>query len=139
MVYFTTGNAANTFWGVNRAGSNLYSASILALDATSGELQWFYQYAHHDIWVCDGPQPTVLLTYNGVPAIEHTSKTGYMFVLDRASGEPLIPYQEVAIPPTPANAAFQNPWPTQPVSSIESLTEHQVEPLPAGYTAAPQW
>ena len=66
--------------------------------------------------------------YNGVPAIEHTSKTGYMLILDRASGEPLIPYQEVAIPPTPANAAFQNPWPTQPVSSIESLTEHHSRP-----------
>jgi len=139
MVYFSTGNAANMFWGVNRAGTNLFSASIVAVDATSGELQWFFQYAHHDMWDFDGPQPTILLSYNGTPALEHTSKTGYMFILDRASGEPLIPYQEVAIPPTPANAAFQNPWPTQPVSSIESLTEHQVEPLPAGYTAAPQW
>jgi quinohemoprotein ethanol dehydrogenase len=139
MVYISTGNAANMFWGVNRAGSNLYSASIVAVDATSGELQWFFQYAHHDMWDFDGPQPTILLSYNGTPAIEHTSKTGYMFILDRASGEPLIPYQEVAIPSTPANAAFQNPWPTQPVSAIESLTPHQVTGLPAGYTAAPMW
>jgi quinohemoprotein ethanol dehydrogenase len=141
MVYFTTGNAANMFWGVNRAGTNLYSASILAVDATSGELQWYFQYAHHEMWDMDGPQPTVLLTVNGIPAVEHTSKTGYMFVLDRASGESLFAYDEVAAPPTPANAAFQNPWPTQPVSSIESLTEHQVEAdtLAPGTIAAPQW
>ncbi len=136
MVYFSTGNAFPDFYGANRAGTNLYSASIVALDATSGELQWFFQGVHHDIWDFDGPQPTVLLNYNGVPALEHTSKTGWMWILDRASGEPLIPYQEVAIPPTPANAKFQNPWPTQPVSSIESLVQHQATGLPAGYTAA---
>src|ERR1700733_13427838 len=125
MVYISTGNAANMFWGVNRAGTNLFSASIIAVDATSGELQWFFQYAHHDMWDMDGPQPTILLSYNGTPALQHTSKTGYMFILDRASGEPLIPYEEVAIPPTPANAAFQLPWPSQPESSIQSLVEHQ--------------
>ena len=84
------------------------------------------------MWDFDGPQPTVLFSWNGIPAIEHTSKTGYMWILDRASGEPLIPYEEVAVPPTPANAAFQNPWPTQPVSSIESLTEHQADRIAPG-------
>jgi quinohemoprotein ethanol dehydrogenase len=139
MVYFSTGNAGTTFWGGNRAGTNLFATSIVALDATDGTLQWFFQYAHHDIWDCDGPQPTILLSYNGTPALEHTSKTGYMFILDRASGEPLIPYQEVAVPPTPANAAWQNPWPTQPVSSIESITQHLATGLTAGYIAAPMW
>jgi len=63
-----------------------------------------------------------------------------MFIVDRRTGESLYSYKEVPIPPTPAEAAFQHPWPTQPVSSIESLTEHQAElPLPAGHTAAPQW
>jgi quinohemoprotein ethanol dehydrogenase len=139
MVYFSTGNAGTTFWGGNRAGTNLYATSMVALDATSGELQWFFQETHHDLWDFDGPQPTVLLTVNGVPAIEHTSKTGYMWILDRASGESLWPYDEVAVPPTPANAAWQNPWPTQPVSSIESITEHQATGLSAGYIAAPMW
>jgi len=139
MVYFSTGNAGTTFWGGNRAGTNLYATSIVALDATSGELQWFFQETHHDIWDFDGPQPTVLLTVNGIPAIEHTSKTGYMWILDRASGESLYAYNEVAVPPTPASAAWQNPWPTQPQSSIESLTQHQTATLPAGYTAAPMW
>ena len=70
-------------------------------------------------------QPTMLFSLNGVPAIEGTTKAGYTFILDRASGESLFPYEEVAVPPTPANAAYQHPWPTQPVSSIESLAERR--------------
>jgi len=139
MVYFSTGNAFPWLWTAARAGTNLYSASIVALDATTGELQWFFQETHHDMWDYDGPQPTMLLTVNGVPALEHTSKNGFMWVLDRASGESLFPYGEVAIPPVPANAAFQNAWPTQPESSIEPLVQHQATGLPAGYTAAPMW
>jgi quinohemoprotein ethanol dehydrogenase len=135
MVYFSTGNAYPDLNGANRAGTNLFAASIVAIDATTGTLQWFFQETHHDLWDLDGPQPTVLLSYNGVAAIEHTSKTGWMWILDRASGEPLIPYQEVAVS-SPANAAFQNPWPTQPESSIESITQHTATELPAGYIAA---
>jgi quinohemoprotein ethanol dehydrogenase len=139
MVYFATGNAYPWPWAGNRAGTNLYATSVIALDATSGELQWFFQWAHHDLWDFDGPQPTILLSYNGTPAIEHTSKTGYMFILDRASGEPLIPYDEVAVPPTPASAQFEHPWPTQPVSSFESLTPHLATGLAPGQIAAPMW
>jgi quinohemoprotein ethanol dehydrogenase len=139
MVYFSTGNAAPNLYVADRAGTNLYAASMVALDATSGELQWFFQEVHHDMWDFDGPQPTLLFTWNGIPAIEHTNKTGFVWILDRASGEPLFPYAEVPVPPTAANAEFQHPWPTQPVSSIGSITEHQATGLPAGFTAAPMW
>jgi alcohol dehydrogenase (cytochrome c) len=141
MVYFSTGNAAPNGYVANRAGTNLYAASIVALDATSGELQWFFQEAHHDMWDFDGPQPTVLFSWNGIPALEHTNKTGYTWILDRASGESLFPYNEVAIPPTPADALFQHPWPTQPETTIGTLAEHVAEPgsLPPGAIAAPMW
>jgi quinohemoprotein ethanol dehydrogenase len=141
MVYFSTGNAYPWPYAATRAGTNLYAASIVALDATSGELQWFFQEAHHDMWDFDGPQPTLLFTWNGIPAIEHTNKTGYVWLLDRASGESLFPYDEVAVPPTPADALFQNPWPTQPEATIGTLAEHQVEAdsLAAGEIAAPMW
>ena len=142
MVYFSTGNAFPWTWAGNRAGTNLFATSIVALDATAGTLQWYFQYAHHDQWDFDGPQPTMLFTLNGVPALEHTSKTGWTFVLDRASGEPLFPYGEVPIPPDiTGGAAFQNSWPTQPVSGIESLVEHlaEADTLPPGAVAAPQW
>jgi PQQ-dependent dehydrogenase (methanol/ethanol family) len=139
MVYFSTGNAYPWPYAGNRAGTNLFATSIVAVDATSGELQWFFQWTHHDQWDFDGPQPTVLFSYGGIPALEHTSKTGYMFILDRASGEPLIPYQEVAVPPATADGAFQQPWPTQPESSIQSLVAHQATNLAPGEIAAPMW
>jgi quinohemoprotein ethanol dehydrogenase len=139
MVYFSVGNPNATYNAVDRTGANLYTDSMVALDATSGELQWFFQMVHHDLWDYDAAQPTMLFSLNGIPAIEGTTKAGYTFILDRASGESLFPYQEVAVPPTPANAAYQHPWPTQPVSSIESLAEHIAEPgsVPAGVVAAP--
>jgi glucose dehydrogenase len=102
-------------------------------------LQWFFQETHHDLWDFDGPQPTILLSWNGIPAISHTSKTGWMWILDRASGQSLYAYDEVAVPPTPANAAWQNPWPTQPQSSIETLNQHQTQTLPAGFINPPMW
>ena len=86
MVYFDTGNPNQSYDGAQRAGANLYTESIVALDATSGELQWFFQMVHHDIWDYDGGQPTVLLTVNGVPAVEGATNRDD-FVLDRASGE----------------------------------------------------
>lgn len=159
MLYFATGNAYPwpspcAFFGVvpvgcpgnGREGTNLYSTSIVALDSTTGEHKWHFQFAHHDMWDFDGPQPTVLLTVRGIPAIEHTSKTGYMFILNRQTGESLFPYKEV---PVPTDPAWESPWPTQPVSSIESLTEHSVGPciaivsgcvpVPPGVVAAAQW
>jgi quinohemoprotein ethanol dehydrogenase len=140
MLYFATGNAYPWPYAGNHAGKNLYSCSIVAIDSRNGEYKWHFQFAHHDMWDFDGPQPTVLLDVKGTPAIAHTSKTGYTFILDRRTGESLFPWSEVPIPPTPSNAAFQHPWPTQPVSSIGTLLEHSAElPLPAGYVAAPMW
>jgi quinohemoprotein ethanol dehydrogenase len=159
MLYFSTGNAYPwpspcAFFGVvpvgcpgnGREGTNLYSTSIVAVDSRTGEHKWHFQFAHHDMWDFDGPQPTVLLTVHGIPAIEHTSKTGYMFILNRRTGESLFPYQEVSVPTVPA---WESPWATQPVSSIESLTEHSVGPciaivagcvpVPAGVVPAAQW
>jgi len=140
-VYFATGNAARDLFGGDREGMNLYSASIVAVDVKTGTLKWYFQEAHHDMWDYDGPSPTVLLTVNGVPAIAHTSKTGFMWILDRRTGKSLFPYTEVPVPTEPA---WQHPWPTQPESSIESLTPHKMldsdaDAMPPGFVAAPMW
>jgi quinohemoprotein ethanol dehydrogenase len=142
MVYFNVGNPGDASLGVNREGANLYSDSMVALDATTGELQWFFQMVHHDLWDFDACQPVMLFSWNGIPAIHGTTKAGYDFILDRASGESLFPYQEVAVPPTPAAvAAYAHPWPTQPVSSIESLARFTVDPasVPPGAVAVPEF
>lgn len=140
-LYFATGNAYPWPYVGNHAGLNLYSASIVAIDSRTGEHKWHFQFAHHDMWDFDGPQPTILFTtHNGTPAIAHTSKTGYTYILDRRNGKALFPWTEVPVPPTPPDAAFQHPWPTQPESSIESLLEHEAElPLAPGYVAAAMW
>jgi PQQ-dependent dehydrogenase (methanol/ethanol family) len=140
MIYFGTGNPSPDL-GVNREGTNLYSCSIVALDATTGELQWYFQMIHHDLWDFDSAQPLVLFSWNGIPAVEGTTKAGSTYILDRANGKALIPYKEVAVPPTPANAAFQHPWPTQPVSSMETLAQQHVNPwsVPAGDVAVPMF
>ncbi len=138
-LYFATGNAYPLLSGGGRAGKDLYSSSIVAIDSRTGEYKWDFQFAHHDMWDFDGPQPTVLFDHNGIPAIAHTSKTGFTFILDRRTGKSLFPYSEVPVPMTPA---WQHPWPTQPESSIESLTEHAVEAgatLPVPYVSAQQW
>ena len=138
MLYFSTGNAYPWPYTGNHAGLNLYSTSIVAIDSRKGEYKWHFQFVHHDQWDFDGPQPTVLIDVHGIPAIAHTSKTGYTFILDRRTGKSLFPWSEVPIPATPADAEFQHPWPTQPVSSIETLEEQEVElPLLSPFIAAP--
>ncbi len=137
LLYFSTGNAYPWPWAGDREGTNLYANSIVAVDSRNGELSWYFQDAHHDMWDFDGPQPTVLFTVNGIPAISHTSKTGYTYILDRATGQSLFPWSEVAVPTEPS---WQHPWPTQPQSSIETLTEHKYQgKVPEGFTAADMW
>jgi alcohol dehydrogenase (cytochrome c) len=136
MVYIATGNAGPDINGVVRAGTNLYTVSVVALSLKTGALQWYFQESHHDLWDYDATPLTVLFTYNGAPAIAHQGKTGYTFILDRRTGVPLSPVNEVSVPTTPS---WQNPWPTQPESVIESLTPHSVAYVPPGYTAAPMW
>ncbi len=101
-VYASTGSAAFDFYGGDRKGDNLFANSILALDASSGKLQWYYQVIHHDVWDRDLPAPPVLaeLEVNGEVrevAIQAT-KTGYLFILDRDTGKPVYPVDEVTVP-----------------------------------------
>ena len=60
LLYFSTGNASPDLFGGKRAGDNLFSSSILALDAKTGEYRWHFQEVHHDIWDYDAPSPVVL-------------------------------------------------------------------------------
>jgi glucose dehydrogenase len=82
-----------------------------------------FQETHHDLWDCDSAQPTMLFSVerdgDRIPALGHCSKNGNYYILDRRNGEPIFPVKEVAVPVSPA---WQNAWPTQPVSSVEPLT-----------------
>lgn len=142
LVYVNTGNAAPDVYGADRAGKNLHTASIVALDIRSGQVKWAYQQTHHDIWDYDSAQPSVLFDVqkNGetIPALGECSKNGYYYILDRDTGSTVYPAPETTVPTQPA---WQNPWPTQPESTVESLTPHTVLPgtVPSKYLTAPQY
>jgi alcohol dehydrogenase (cytochrome c) len=142
LVYIDTGNAAPDVNGIHRAGDDLFSASIVALDYRTGAFRWAFQDVHHDIWDYDSAQPPILFdgVRNGQPyaGIGNCSKNGNYYILDRASGVPVFPVTET---PVPTHPAWQHPSPTQPLSSVEPLAPLSVQPgtVPASFTTAPEY
>ena len=116
ILFAGTGSPADDFYGGERPGKNLYSDSVIALDAKTGKLLWYFQAVHHDEWDNDFASPPVLVTVtkNGrrVDAVAATNKTGFVYVFDRVTGKSLFPIDEVAAPP--ATAPGDTAWPTQP-------------------------
>ena len=91
IVYWQTGNAGNDLNGDERQGDNLYSASILALDARTGKLKWHYQYTPHDVWDWDAVQPPVLVDAEWEGQMRklllQANRNGFFYVLDRTNGK----------------------------------------------------
>ena len=127
MLYFSTSNAS-PWTGGNRKGENLFTASIVALDAETGEYKWHYQQVHHDLWDFDSPSPTVLFDgeMNGEErkGVGEPSKTGWVYLLDRETGKPIYPIPEVKVPQDPS----QNTWPTQPEPTMEPFSPIEATP-----------
>ena len=142
LIYLNTGNAAPDVLGQNRPGINLYSCSLVALNIDSGNVIWFFQEVHHDIWDYDAATTTVLfdLVQGAVstPALAHTGKNGELYILDRRNGNPLYAVTEVPVPTT--NPPYQNAFPTQPHSAVEHLTPFGfVRPNDTGIPSAPRY
>ncbi|PRY16381.1 quinoprotein glucose dehydrogenase [Pontibacter ummariensis] len=118
VVYTGTGSASFDFYGGNRHGENLFANCILALDAETGKRLWHFQTQHHDIWDRDLPCPPnlVTVTHNGkkIDALVAATKDGLVFVLNRDTGEPLFPVEEVPVT-TEGALPGEQPWPTQPI------------------------
>lgn len=117
IIYVPTGSAGYDFYGGNRPGNNLYANCLLALDAATGERKWHFQFVHHDVWDRDLPSPPTLvqLKRNGkrIDAVAQITKSGFVFVFDRVSGESLFPIQEIAVPLN--GVPGEKPSATQPV------------------------
>ena len=103
IVYVPTGSAVFDFYGGDRVGNDLFANSMLALDAETGRLLWYFQGVHHDLWDRDFPSPPALITVrrNGksIDAVAQTTKQGWVFVFDRTNGQPLFPIEERKVPP----------------------------------------
>jgi len=116
LVFLPTGSPAYDFYGADRKGKNLFGNSVVALDALSGKLIWHFQAVHHDIWDYDLPaQPTlVTVRHNGqdIPAVAQVTKMGFVFVLNRLTGEPLFPLEERPVPAS--EVPKEKTWATQP-------------------------
>jgi len=117
LVFLPTGSAAFDFWGGDRVGANLFANCVLVLKAATGERVWHYQTIRHDVWDRDLPAAPILVTItregNKVDAVAQVTKSGFVFLFDRLTGDPLFPIEEVAVPPSDLEGEVV--WPTQPL------------------------
>jgi quinoprotein glucose dehydrogenase len=128
IVYIPTGSAAFDFYGADRIGDDLFANCLIALNAETGERIWHFQGVRHDIWDRDFPAPPVLVTvkHDGkdVAAVAQTTKQGFVYLFNRANGEPLFPIEYRKYPPstTPGEvAASEQPLPTKPAPFARQL------------------
>mgnify|MGYP005811237771 CR=1 FL=1 len=134
LIYFPVANPAPDLNGHNREGDNLYTSSVVALEVRTGKYRWHYQHTHHDIWDYGGANPVILfdVNINGQPrkGISHAPKSGYVYILDRVTGKPLVGIEER---PVPQNAS-QKTAPTQPIPVGDDVVPHFIDAAIEGYT-----
>jgi len=134
IVYCPTGSASYDFYGGDRKGDNLFANCILALDAATGKRIWHYQTIHHDMWDKDLPVApnlvTILKDGKKVDALVQATKNGFLYVLDRSTGEPLYPIDEVEVPQSDLigeHSSPTQPWPSvYPAFSRQSFTKEDL-------------
>src|SRR5436309_1859536 len=116
LVFLPVGSASYDFYGADRKGLDLFSNCLVALDAASGKLVWYYQMVHHDIWDYDLPAQPVLTTVRRdgreIPAVTQVTKMGFVFTFDRLTGKHLFPVEERPVPKS--DVPGESTWPTQP-------------------------
>ncbi|WP_312518943.1 membrane-bound PQQ-dependent dehydrogenase, glucose/quinate/shikimate family [Stutzerimonas nitrititolerans] len=129
LVYIPTGNQTPDQWGVPRtAEAERFTDTLVALDLNTGQVRWEFQTVHHDLWDRDLPSQPTLVDIDGpqgkVPAIIQPTKRGDLYVLDRRTGEPIVPVEEVPVPQ--GTVEGDHTAPTQPVSALSYAPD---EPL----------
>ncbi len=123
LIYVPTSSPSPDFFGGERLGDNLYSNSIVALNGFTGEVVWFQQLVHHDLWDYDIPAQPTLTTIRRQDEVHQAvvvvTKTGMLFAFDRDSGEPIHEIEERPVPQSTVPGEITSP--TQPFSTIEAL------------------
>jgi len=122
LLFVPTGSAAPDYFGGIRKGDNRWANSVVALRASTGQVVWGFQVVHHDLWDYDvAAQPTLFTWKDGTPALVINTKMGHVFVLNRLTGQPLLPVEERKVPQT--DIAGEETSPTQPFSTISLVPE----------------
>ena len=157
LVYVPTNGVTIDYYGGFSPGDNLFSTSLIALDASTGERAWHYQLIHHDIWNYDTPVAPVLLdvTVDGqdIPIVAQATKQNFIYTFNRETGEPVWPIEETEVPPSDIpgeQLSATQPFPTKPAAygmqgltyddlidftpelrerAIEALKDHKIGPL----------
>jgi quinoprotein glucose dehydrogenase len=145
IVFAATGSAAFDFYGANRLGDDLFANTLLALDAKTGKRLWHFQAVRHDLWDWDFPAAPTLVTVKrdgrDVDAVAQITKTGYVYVFDRATGKPLFPIEYRKVPASTLDgerAAERQPYPAAPPPFVrQTLTEDMLTTrTPAAHDSA---
>lgn len=135
IIYAPVGSASPDFFGGERKGDNLYSSSLVALDAATGKPIWHFQAVHHDVWDYDVSAPPLLaeLTRGAqtVPAVVQNTKQGFVFVFDRTNGKPLFPIEERPVP--------QGGLPGEQLSKTQPFPVKPAPLLPLGLKPEDAW
>ena len=134
IIYMPVGGPAANYYGGDRAGDNLFSNTLVAVDTKTGKLKWYFQTVHHELWDFDLPPEPVLLNLNvngkKIPAVIQTGKSGYMFILNRLTGKPVFGVEERPVPqgdvPTEYYSKTQ-PFPVKPPPIARvTITENDI-------------
>ncbi len=122
LVFLPIGQPAAQYYGGARHGQNLFSSSIVALDANTGKVRWYFQLTHHDMWDYDAEAAPSLMevTHDGrrIPVVVAVSKPGLMFFLDRDTGKSVYPVEERPVPQSDVpgeESSPTQPFPSKPV------------------------
>jgi Glucose dehydrogenase len=119
LVFIPTGSASFDFYGANRIGDNLFANCLLALNAETGERVWHFQFVRHDVWDRDLPSAPALVQVKRdgktVDAVAQITKSGFVWLFERATGKPLFPFEQIDVPASDVDG--------------ESLSRTQVLPL----------
>ena len=120
-VYLPTSTPTNDWYGGHRQGDNLFAESIVCLDGETGERVWHFQAVRHGLWDWDFPCPAnlvdIVVEGHPVKALAQLSKQGFVYVFDRATGEPVWPIEERPVPQTTVPGEYTSatqPFPTKP-------------------------
>jgi len=137
MVYFVAGNAVPQYGGELRPGNNLFTNSVIALDLKTGKLRWYYQVVHHDLW--DADIATALVLYDAQvgrrarKALAAIRPDGYLFLIDRETGKPLMPVEERLVPQSTFNkTAATQPFPAGADSLLPDYSTWR-DKIPSGF------
>ena len=116
LLYIPLASPIPGYYGGDRGGANLFGNSVVAVDIQTGEYVWHFQTIHHDLWDHDPPAPPVLfgIPRDGrtIPALGAITKSGYLYILNRETGEPIFGVEERAV--SESDVPGERAFPTQP-------------------------